>query len=99
MHVPIHLVDAPKIYESEDSELVDFIDNYITCALPDEAKYLEISNLIKKLQCHHYTTTCKQKKGVACTFNASWVPSDETRTVHSEENMDEVKVKQGKKLN
>lgn len=59
MHVPIHLVDAPKIYESEDSELVDFIDNYITCALPDEAKYLEISNLIKKLQCHHYTTTCK----------------------------------------
>ena len=48
MHAPIHIVDAPKIDENEDSEVDEFIDKYITCALPDETKYTEISNLVKK---------------------------------------------------
>ena len=39
MHAPIHIVDAPKIYENDDSEVVEFIDKYITCGLPDETKY------------------------------------------------------------
>ena len=29
-HAPIHIVDAPKIDENEDSEVVQFIDRYIT---------------------------------------------------------------------
>ena len=68
MHAPVHIVDAPKIDENEDSELVKFIDNYITYALPDETKYPEMSNLVKKVQTHHHTTTCRKKKGVACRF-------------------------------
>ena len=44
MHAPIHIVDAPKINENQDSELVEFIDKNITCVLPDETKYLEMSN-------------------------------------------------------
>ena len=40
---PIHIVDAPKIDENEDSEVVEFIDKYITCALPDETKQPEMS--------------------------------------------------------
>ena len=32
MHAPIHIVDAPKIDENEDSEVVEFIDKCITCA-------------------------------------------------------------------
>ena len=36
MHAPIHMVDAPKIDEDKDSEVVEFINKYITCALPDE---------------------------------------------------------------
>ena len=27
----IHIVDAPKIDENEDSEIVEFIDKYIMC--------------------------------------------------------------------
>ena len=38
MHVPIHIVDVPKIDKSEDNEVVEFIDKYITCPLPDETK-------------------------------------------------------------
>ena len=98
MHAPIHIVDAPKIDENEDSEVVEFIDKYITCALPDETKHPEMSNLVKRVQTHHHTTTCRKKKGVACRFNAPWAPSDKTRTVRSEEKIDETILKQIKKL-
>ena len=57
MHAQIHIVDALKIDENEDSEVVEFIDTYITCALPDETKYPEISNLVKKVQTQHHTNT------------------------------------------
>ena len=48
MHASIHLVDAPKIDENKDSEIVEFIDRYITCVLPDETKYPKMSNLVMK---------------------------------------------------
>ena len=35
VHAPINIVDAPKIDENEGSEVVEFIDKYIICALPD----------------------------------------------------------------
>ena len=63
MHASVHIVGAPKIDENEDSEVFEFIDKYITCALPDETKYPEMSDLVKKVETHHHTTTCR-KKGV-----------------------------------
>ena len=97
MHAPIHVADAPKIEVNQYNEVLAFIDNYITCALPDETKYPEISNLVKEVQTHYHTTTCRKKKGMVCRFNAPWVSSDETRIVRSEENMNEAKVNQSKK--
>ena len=38
MHASIHIVDAPKINENNDIEIVEFIDKYITYALSDETK-------------------------------------------------------------
>ena len=70
IRAPIHVADAPKIDKSEGSELVEFIDNYITCALPDVTKYPEMSDLVKKVQTQHHATICRKKKGVACRFNA-----------------------------
>ena len=49
MHTPIHIEDALNIDENEDSEVVEFIDNYITCALLDEIKYSGMNNLVKKV--------------------------------------------------
>ena len=57
-----------------------------------------MSNLVKRVQTHHHTTTCRKKKGVACRFNAPWAPSDKTRIGRSEEKIDETIVKQSKKL-
>ena len=94
MQAPIHVVDAPKIDKNNDSEVIEFIDKYITCALPDEEKYPEMNKLVRKVQTHHHTTTCRKKKG----FNAPWTPSMETRIVRCEETIDEMKVKSSKKL-
>ena len=38
IHALIHTVDAPGIHKNEDSEVVEFIDKYITCALPAKTK-------------------------------------------------------------
>ena len=63
MHAPIHVVGAPKIDENNDSEVIEFIDKYITCALPDEEKYPEMNKLVRKVQTYHHTATCEKKKG------------------------------------
>ena len=80
----------------EDNELVEFIDKHITRALLGESKYPQIINLVKKVQTHHNTTTCRKKKCIARKFNAPCTPSDETEIIRSEEKMDETKVKQRK---
>ena len=98
MHAPIHIVDVPEIDENEDSKVVEFIDKFITCALPDETKYPEMSNLVKRVQTHHHTTTSGKKKGVVCRFDASWAPSDKARIVRSYEKIDETIIKQSKNL-
>ena len=92
------VVDAPKIDENEDSEVIEFIDKCVTCVLPDETKYPEMSNLVKKVQTHHHATTCRKKKNVVCRFNAPCAPSDKTRIVRSKEKIDETIVKQSIKL-
>ena len=68
------------------------------CFTLDATKYPEMSNLAKKVQTHHHTTTCRKKKGVACRFNAPWVPSNETRIIRFEEKIDETIVSQSKKI-
>ena len=98
MHAPIQVVDAPKIDENNDSDVIEFINKYITCALPDEEKYPEMKKLVRKVKTHYHTTTCRKKKGATCRFNAHWAPSMETRIVRCEENIDEMKVKSSKIL-
>ena len=56
-----------------------------------------MSNVVKRVQIYHYTTTCRKKKGL-CRFNAPWAPSNKTRIVCSEEKIDETIVNQCKNL-
>ena len=85
MHVGIHIKGAPKIDEEDDSQVIAFIDKYITCSIPDEKEYPELNRLVKKVQVHKHTMTCKKKKGVRCRFNAPWPPSEETRIMRGNE--------------
>ena len=91
MYILIHIVDAAKVDKNEDSEVVDFIDKNIACTLPDEKKYAEMINLMKKVQIHHHITTCRKKKSVVCRFSGPWTTADQTRIVYSEEKIDESK--------
>ena len=63
MHALIHILDAPKVDENEDSELGEFIEKCITRALPDETKHPKSSNLLKKVQTCYHVTTSRKKKG------------------------------------
>ena len=57
-----------------------------------------MSNVVKKVQTYHYTTVCRNKKGVVSRFNTPWEPSDKTRIVAPEKKINETIVKQSKKL-
>lgn len=82
IHISIHMVGAPKNGENKDSEVVEFKNKYITCALPDETEYPEINNLVKKVQANHHTPTYRKKKKVQCVgFSVPWAPLDKTRIV------------------
>ena len=87
-----------KLMKMKTVRFIEFIDKYITCALPDETKYPEMSNLITKVQTQYHTTTCRKKKSVMCRFNAPWALTDKTRIVRSEDKIDETIVKQSRKL-
>ena len=86
--------------EGNDSEVIEFIDKYITCSLPDAAEHPELNGLIKKVQTHHHTTTCWKEKGVKCRFNAPWPPSEKTLIVRGQREIkiNAFKLKQSKKI-
>lgn len=94
MPAPICIADAPKIDETEDSEVVEFIDKYLICALPAVTKYSEMSSLVKKAQTCHHMAACRKKKGVARRSNAPWTSSDKLKIVCSEEKINKAMVKQ-----
>ena len=97
MHNAIHIVDAPKTDETKDSEIVQFIDKYLTWASPVVTEYHEMSNLVKKPQTCHHTATCRKKKCIARRSNAPWIPSDKIKIVCSEVKINETMDKQNNK--
>ena len=101
IHAPIHIKDAPKIDEDDDSnddEVVDFIDKYITCSLPDKDSFPDLYELVKKLQTHRHKATCKKKKSVTCRFNAPWPPSVQTRIVRGGKDIEKDVLKKSKQV-
>ena len=96
-HCAIHVKDAPKLDENTDSEIVEFIDKYITCSIPHKDAEPELHELVISRLTHKFTTTCRKKKGVYCRFNLPWPASEQTRTVRGEDVTNE-EVKQSKKV-
>ena len=95
-HSPIHVIGAPKIDEADDKDVIEFIDQYVTCSIPDE-KCPELNGLVKKVQTQNGTTTCKKRKGVTCRFNAPWPPSEEKLTQRNKD-IDKTELAVSKKL-
>ena len=98
-HIQIHVKDAPKIDEndSENDEIVEFINKYITCSLPDKDDFPDLHGLVNTVQTHHHTTTCRNKNGLTCRFNGSWPPSEKTHIIRGKI-IDKNEYKQSKKV-
>ena len=73
-HCIIWVKDAPKHIESPNSDVCDFIDQYVSCALPaDDCKLRE---LVCLLQQHKHSSYCKRNK--TCRFSFPKPPSPKT---------------------
>ena len=53
------------------------IDKISTCGLPGEANP-ELDKIVREVQVHHHTKSCKKYSGVSCRFHYPHFPSDET---------------------
>ena len=77
-HTLFWIKDAPKLGYSDDTDVKSFIDNYVSCSLPETDKQLR--DLVKSLQVHRHSQSCRRKAG--CRFKYPKPPSPCTLISH-----------------
>ena len=85
-HCVIWVKDAPEYGVDHDSQVCDFIDQYVSCKLPKEDGKLR--ELVLLLQQHKHSSYCKRNK--SCRFNFPKPPSSKTLIAKSSEDDDDV---------
>ena len=73
-HCIIWVKDAPKYGVDHDSVVCDFIDQYVSCSIPNENSKLK--ELVLLLQQHKHSSYCRRNK--VCRFNFPKFPSPKT---------------------
>ena len=84
-HCVIWVKDAPEYGVDHDSQVCDFIDQYVSCKLPKEDGKLR--ELVLLLQQHKHSSYCKRNK--SCRFNFPKPPSSKTLIAKSSEDDDD----------
>ena len=82
-HTVIWVKNAPKYGIDSNEKVCNFIDKYISCAVPEDNEQLK--ELVLTLQNHKHSTYCKKRRG--CRFNFPQPPS--YNTLISEPNDDD----------
>lgn len=79
MHCLYWVENAPKFDEDDEETVCDFIDRYITCALPSENDDSELLNIVLGVQQHskNHSKSCR-KKETDCRFHFPRPPSERT---------------------
>ena len=76
-HCVLWIKDAPKYDENSSEDVCEFIDQDITCSIPEvEGKLKE---LVLQLQNHRHSSYCKRNN--SCRFGFPHPPSDNTLIV------------------
>lgn len=76
-HCLFWIENAPQIDKNTDSEVVEFVDKYVTCELPsDDNELLDIVSTVQQHSKRH-AKTCK-KKSTVYRFNFPRPPSTRT---------------------
>lgn len=71
MHSVLWVNDAPKYGINSDSEVCDFVDKYVSAAIPENDNQLK--ELVLLLQKHRHSTYCKKQN--TCRFDFPKPPS------------------------
>ena len=83
-HVLLWIKDAPVIGVDSEHAITEWIDNRITCHIPDEKVSPELYRLVTKYQLHKCSKYCRCKKKydssyvTHCKFGFPWEVTDET---------------------
>uniref|UniRef100_A0A671TM37 ATP-dependent DNA helicase n=2 Tax=Sparus aurata TaxID=8175 RepID=A0A671TM37_SPAAU len=79
IHMLIWIKDSPKFEEDPDSHIMEFIDKYISCKMPDPDTDPELHKIVSEVQVHSrkHSKSCK-KGNVACRFGFPKLPMDKT---------------------
>ncbi|XP_062598312.1 uncharacterized protein LOC134259730, partial [Saccostrea cucullata] len=79
MHCLYWIENAPNIDSDGEGAVCNFIDRYVTCALPSEIDDSDLRKTVSEVQQHSkkHSKTCK-KKGTECRFNFPRPPSQRT---------------------
>ena len=67
-HVLLWIENAPVIGINSDDEVLQWIQERITCRIPDQASNPELHRLVTKYQTHRCSNYCKRRKKVNNTF-------------------------------
>lgn len=83
IHCLLWVKDEPKIGKDLDDVVIDFIDKYVTCSIPDKSN--ELCSTVQTVQQHskRHTKSCR-KKGTTLGFNFPRNPSLNTFISHVE---------------
>ena len=76
-HCLLWVKNAPKIDDNDDTTVINFIDKYITAALPeDNYRNEHVRGLVSKLQRHTHSEYCR--RGKHCRFSFPKPPTPAT---------------------
>ncbi|XP_071788473.1 uncharacterized protein [Asterias amurensis] len=78
-HCLFWIEDAPKLNTDSDDKVAEFVDKYVSCALPSKQSDEELNEIVSSVQQHskRHSKSCK-KKGTNCRFNFPRPPSMRT---------------------
>lgn len=80
IHCLFWVKDAPEFEDDPDEEICAFVDQYITCQLPDPIAEPELHRIVTEVQTHskNHSKSCK-KGNKHCRFGFSKPPIKETQ--------------------
>ena len=79
-HLANWIEGAPKYGVNTDKEICDFVDKYITCAIPDVLD--ERTEQLISYQTHKHSATCKKGRRNVCRFNFPKPPMRNTMILY-----------------
>ncbi|XP_069378951.1 uncharacterized protein [Paralichthys olivaceus] len=79
IHLVVWIKDAPEFGEDKDDEVCKFIDQHVTCQMPDPNADPELHKIVSEVQMHSRNHSKSCRKGSSeCRFGYPKAPMDKT---------------------